>query len=53
VKELDAGQLGIPDGMTQVALIPVAYFTGDDFKPAARPPVEGITYWDSWGATGP
>ena len=46
-----AALLGIPDGMTQVALIPVAYYTGDDFKPAARPPVEDITYWDSWGAT--
>lgn len=44
--------LGIPENMTQVALIPVAHFTGDDFKPAVRPPVEGITYWDSWGATG-
>ena len=43
--------LGIPDGMTQVALIPVAYYTGDDFKPAVRSPVEQITYWDSWGAT--
>ena len=26
--------------------IPVAYFTGDDFKPAARRPVEEITYWN-------
>jgi nitroreductase len=43
--------LGIPEGISQVALIPVAYFTGDDFKPAERPPVEGITYWDSWGVT--
>jgi nitroreductase len=43
--------LGIPDGITQVALIPVAYFTGNDFKPAVRPPVEGITYWETWGAT--
>ena len=50
--EAEAAELlGIPDGMTQVALIPVAYFTGDDFKPAERPPVEGITYWDTWGAT--
>jgi nitroreductase len=46
-----ADLLGIPDGITQVALIPVAYTTGSDFKPAARPPVEGITYWDTWGAT--
>ena len=33
-------------------LFALAYFTGDDFKPAVRPPVEGITYWDTWGATG-
>jgi nitroreductase len=43
--------LGIPDGWTQVALIPTAYFTGADFQPAARPPVEQITHWNSWGAT--
>jgi hypothetical protein len=35
--------------VTQVALFPVAYYTGEDFKPAARPPVEKITYWDRWG----
>jgi nitroreductase len=50
--EAEAAELlGIPDGISQVALIPVAYTTGGDFKPAARPPVEGITYWDTWGAT--
>jgi len=43
--------LGIPDGITQVALIPVAYFTGDDFKPAKRLPAEQLTYWNGW--TGP
>jgi nitroreductase len=42
--------LGIPDDVTQVAMIPVAYTIGTDFKPAARPPAEEITYWDSWGA---
>jgi nitroreductase len=41
--------LGIPDGIAQAALIPVAYFTGDDFRPAARRPVEELTYWDEWG----
>jgi len=46
-----ADLLGIPDDISQVALIPVAYYTGDGFKPAARPPVEGITYWDTWGTT--
>ncbi len=40
--------LGIPEGVTQVGLIPVAYFTGDDFKPANRRPVEEITYWNGW-----
>lgn len=45
-----AALLGIPDTVTQVALLPVAYTTGGDFKPAARPPIEGITYWDEWGS---
>jgi nitroreductase len=42
--------LGIPDTVTQAALIPVAYYTGDDFRPAARKPVEQVTYWNGWGA---
>jgi nitroreductase len=46
-----AALLGIPDDVTQVALIPVGYITGGDLKPAERPPVEGITYWDTWGAS--
>lgn len=52
-KEKEAAELlGIPyEKVTQVALIPVAYTVGQDFKPAKRPPVEGITYWDSWGST--
>jgi nitroreductase len=41
--------LGIPPTVTQAALFPVAYTIGTDFKPAARPPAESITYWDSWG----
>ncbi len=52
-QEKEAAELlGIPfDSVTQVALLPVAYTVGTDFKPASRPPVEGITYWDTWGAT--
>jgi nitroreductase len=46
-----ATTLGIPDGVTQVALLPVAYTKGTDFKPATRPPVEQITYWNIWGET--
>ena len=42
--------LGIPDTVTQVALLPVGYYTGEDFKIAPRRPVEEITYWDTWKA---
>jgi nitroreductase len=40
--------LGIPPTVTQAALLPVAYFTGDDFKPAPRRPVAEVTHWDHW-----
>ncbi len=43
--------LGIPDSVTQTALFPVAYFTGDDFKPATRQPSARFVHLDSWGAT--
>ena len=46
----DAAELlGIPDGMLQAGLVPVAYYTGDDFKPAKRHPVEDVTSWNQWG----
>jgi nitroreductase len=41
--------LGIPDDVTQAALLPVAYTLGDSFSPTKRPPPETITYWDQWG----
>ncbi len=41
--------LGVPDGFVQTCLIPVAYFTGDDFRPAERRPVEDVTFVDHWG----
>jgi nitroreductase len=40
--------LGIPDTVTQAALIPVAYYTGEDFRPAPRRPIEEVTYLDGW-----
>ena len=43
-----AALLDVPDTVTQVALLPVAYFTGDDFKPAKRKPPTQITYWNQW-----
>jgi len=50
VQERRAAELlGIPDGVVQVGMLPVAYTTGGDFRPAERPPVETVTYWDTWG----
>lgn len=40
--------LGIPEGVMQIALLPVAYTVGTDFKPADRPPPEQIVHWDHW-----
>ena len=43
--------LGIPfERFTQVALLPVAYFTGETFSRAARIPGKRLTHWDQWGA---
>jgi nitroreductase len=41
--------LGLPDNMVQAALVPVAYFTGTDFKPAERRPAQELTHWNTWG----
>ncbi len=46
-----AAILGIPDDVTQVALLPVAYTIGDDFRLPSRQPVEEVTYWNAWPAT--
>ncbi|MDQ6522931.1 nitroreductase family protein [Nocardioides sp. LHD-245] len=40
--------LGIPEEVTQVALLPVAYYTGERFSPAPRRDPAEITYLDSW-----
>ena len=40
--------LGIPATVTQIALLPVAYYTGDDFTPAPRRPASEITYANRW-----
>jgi hypothetical protein len=51
--EREAGELlGIPDTVTQVALIPVAYTKGVDFRTADRRPVEEVTYYNSWRQRG-
>ena len=47
--EQEAAQLlGLPANITQAALIPLAYYTGDDFKPAQRTPARERTYWNGW-----
>jgi nitroreductase len=40
--------LGVPDTVTQAALLPVAYYTGEDFKPGPRQPVKKVTYFNQW-----
>lgn len=44
-----AALLGIPEDVMQVALLPVAYTKGTEFKPAERPPPETIVHWERWG----
>lgn len=44
-----ADVVGIPfDSITQIALIPVAYTKGTDFKPAPRVPVDRVLHVDGW-----
>jgi nitroreductase len=45
--------LDIPKDTTQAAVLPVAYFTGADFKPAKRVPAEKRTHWNRWGQRRP
>lgn len=46
-----ADVVGIPDGYTQAAFLPVAWLTGGDIHPAKRLPSKSLTYWDEWGKT--
>jgi hypothetical protein len=41
--------IGIPfDDYMQVALIPIGYTKGTNFKPAYRPPVETVMHINEW-----
>ena len=40
--------LDLPDRALQVALLPVAYTVGTEFRPAKRPPAESIVHWNRW-----
>ena len=50
IHEREAAEvLGIPYGeVTQVALIPVAYTKGTEFKPGKRKPLDTMVHWDAW-----
>src|SRR6476661_8189085 len=47
VKEI----LGIPPGLTEIVLLPVAWTKGTDFRRAPRHPARSITYFDRFGTT--
>jgi nitroreductase len=44
-----AGILGVPDTVTQAALLPVAWYRGSAFRPAKRLPARERTHWNGWG----
>lgn len=42
--------LDLPADVLQVALLPVAYTLGTDFKQAKRRPMEDMVHWEGWSA---
>jgi len=40
--------LGMPDNITQAALLPVAWLKGGDLHPAKRLPLAEVAYWNRW-----
>lgn len=42
--------LAIPESVTLAVMLPIGYYTGDDFKPAKRLPARDRTYWNTWGS---
>jgi nitroreductase len=40
--------LGIPDRVTQAALVPIAHLVGDELHPAHRRPVREVAFPDRW-----
>ncbi len=43
--------LGVPPGNTQIAMVPVAYTIGTEFRRAPRQPARRIAFVDRYGAT--
>jgi nitroreductase len=53
-REAEVGRLlGIPSSVTQIALLPVAYTVGTDFRRARRTPSADVTYWNRWFCADP
>ena len=52
LREADAAAevLGIPDGVTQTVLLPVAYTKDAKLAPAQRKSAREVAYWNAWGA---
>jgi nitroreductase len=50
IHEREAAEiLEIPyEAVTQIALIPVAYTIGTEFKPGLRRPLDTMVHWDRW-----
>lgn len=42
--------LGLPDHIEQGPLLPVAFYTGKDFRPAVRRPLNEVVSWNRFGA---
>jgi nitroreductase len=42
--------LGIPATATQLALLPIGWYTGTSFQRVKRPAAEHVTYWNAWKA---
>jgi nitroreductase len=40
-----AALLNLPDHLEQGPLLPVAYYTGEDFRPAVRRPLDEVVTW--------
>ena len=47
-EEAIAELLGIPNSVTQCALLPIAFYKGDSFSPAPRKKASEITYLNQW-----
>ncbi len=44
-----AGVLGIDfEKYTQAGMTPIAFYSGEDFRPGPRIPLEQITHWNTW-----